>query len=587
MHKHYASHLITNNGEVLIDTAIKSSIPYDKELWHIFHDIVIGRHISQKMGQCDFIFINKRGILVLEVKGGKIAYSKGRYVQLPDAFNRTEKVINPFNQARENAASLQQYLKENGINDCFVTSAVAFPQSQWQLQGMAMENVYSLSTSWNLRDFLVNVLEQSRYNVIESLKKRQAENSAYYETIFPELSNDKMDRLAALIEPRVNIAGEDISAKKNREEAHRRAADNIRILEGLRENRRIMIQGPAGSGKSKYAFELIKQKIENEHAQGLYFCWNEFLAVEMNARFLEEGLSENVKAEPLYGYIQKLIKQAALPADTLNFENITCTRQALETALSTLAKNKEMPHLDFLVFDEAQDMFDKGIDLLLDNCLASGEKGIENGEYLIFFDELQAFSSGINQEFYDMTLMYLKHHCAIYRMTDSFRTTCLQGLQEFLLDLDVGVPDFKRKYGRDIQISTYDKVEKLPGLLLSTLTNLKKSCNLSADECIVLFSSNLVSGNNNKDKPLDGLLPPEKFLKLNNINITQPSNKIKYTTCLKFKGLDRSAVIVVVNDLYNQKIQTLHQLYIGVTRAKAKLYIMVDKVSVDLIKELS
>lgn len=553
---------------------------YDPEEWFVFHDTLLAEHINQNKGQCDFIFINKRGILVLEVKEGNIGYKKEKLVQLADVFHRTERDITPFEQAEDNAKSIREYLMKNEITNCFVCSAVAFPESHFEPKGLTHKNVWSLSSKENLRDFLVNTMEENRYNTIEGLKRKYPAKAASYDKLWPEQNLARIDTIADLIQPRVNIINADASIQQNKEEASRRASDNMRILDGLRENRRIMIQGPAGSGKSKYALSLIKNKVLLDNAHGIYFCWNELLACKMNQRFVKEGISRTISAISLFPYICKLIKDAGLPYGTLSYKNITSTRDELDNAIKILKENSNLPLYDFMVFDEAQDMFDKGIDLLIENCLAPGKKGIENGEYLIFFDELQAFSSGINQQHYHFTLSYLKHHCAIYRMTDSFRTACVHGLQEFLHDLDTGVVNFKKQYGTDIKINSFEKIEKLPGLLLEAANKLKKTYKLKSDDFIILFSSNLVSGNEKNRKPLDDLLDPAVFLKLDNKNIIHASEKIKYTTALKFKGLDRDAVIVVINDLYNQEIQNLYQLYIGATRAKAKLYIFIDKESI-------
>lgn len=65
-------------------------------------------------------------------------------------------------------------------------------------------------------------------------------------------------------------------------------------------------------------------------------------------------------------------------------------------------------------------------------------------------------------------------------------------------------------------------------------------------------------------------------------NLHEPSPKIKYTTALRYKGLEKDLVLLVVKDLFDERIKTYYQLYIGASRAKAKVVLLIDEESVRL-----
>jgi hypothetical protein len=48
-----------------------------------------------------------------------------------------------------------------------------------------------------------------------------------------------------------------------------------------------------------------------------------------------------------------------------------------------------------------------------------------------------------------------------------------------------------------------------------------------------------------------------------------------YTSSLKFKGLERDIIILVIKDILNEKSNIMLQLLIGASRAKVKLYVLV------------
>jgi hypothetical protein len=77
---------------------------------------------------------------------------------------------------------------------------------------------------------------------------------------------------------------------------------------------------------------------------------------------------------------------------------------------------------------------------------------------------------------------------------------------------------------------------------------------------------------------MDNLLHADiAFEKINTKNVNAPSEKIMYTTCLKYKGLEKDLAVVVIKDLFDEKIKSFYQMFIGVSRAKVKVILLIDE----------
>ena len=127
----------------------------------------------------------------------------------------------------------------------------------------------------------------------------------------------------------------------------------------------------------------------------------------------------------------------------------------LEAVIKDLQSINSLPIYDLIVIDEAQDLFDKGIDIILDNQLNNGKDGLAKGRYIVFYDYLQAFNNGTNPELYQLVYHTIKDYSAFYKLFDYFRVIEGSGIAAFLDDALRGSIDITRKYGDDMIIKVY------------------------------------------------------------------------------------------------------------------------------------
>ena len=101
------------------------------------------------------------------------------------------------------------------------------------------------------------------------------------------------------------------------------------------------------------------------------------------------------------------------------------------------------------------------------------------------------------------------------------------------------------------------------------MTGEKAVAGFGPESIRVLFSFDLMMGSS----PFPALLAvDDAFELLRPENCGEHTGKIRYTTVLKAKGLDRDVIILVCSSL-KQKLNT-YQLFIGASRARCKVYIL-------------
>src|SRR5579884_4166290 len=98
------------------------------------------RGSKRQIGENDFVIIHpEKGIIVLEVKGGRVRFDGNRFFTtplLPAANDREQETTNPFEQARQFMFALKDFLEESYTTARFIEmykmlDAVWFPDITW------------------------------------------------------------------------------------------------------------------------------------------------------------------------------------------------------------------------------------------------------------------------------------------------------------------------------------------------------------------------------------------------------------------------------------------------------------------------
>ena len=95
------------------------------------------------------------------------------------------------------------------------------------------------------------------------------------------------------------------------------------------------------------------------------------------------------------------------------------------------------------------------------------------------------------------------------------------------------------------------------------------SNSLKGMDCILLVESVILS-----DSEIQEELSIKDIEELTEHNIVDTANSLKYTTPLKYKGLEKENVALIIN---NPSEKNQHEIYVGITRTKQnlKIYIII------------
>jgi hypothetical protein len=285
IHRLYNPWHISNSGEKETDKQLSVKADSD-EIFYVIHQMRLSSrfHRTQMAGECDFLVLTRLGIMVIEVKGGIIGYGKqpdggtGFYRLVKERTKET--VDNPFLQVDGNSGAVKDYLSEKGLKNVFVGSMVCFPECEFDMRGIGEDDLWHRGHELTLSDMILDSLERQTEKYHTNEKRKGL--ARYVE--WQEFDESDMKVICKELEPEFDPSWNRSVMRLNIEESDRRMKDGLDILHGLNDNKRLIVQGPPGSGKSTYAFDIILHLCRYEGKKGLYICWNELLAAEMKAR---------------------------------------------------------------------------------------------------------------------------------------------------------------------------------------------------------------------------------------------------------------------------------------------------------------
>lgn len=297
------------------------------EQWVVFHSVrwFDGEH----NGEADFVFLHPTyGLAVVEVKGGGVHLDRGQWYTV-NRHRRRSAVKSPFEQATVSSKTLLAYLKRR-LPDRYlpVTHGVFFPDlSELPALGPAAGNALFQPDLLSLESALLRLMAHPEPLTVEDL-----------------------ETIVDLLAPTVTV--EPLLASTVRAVSHHQlnlTQEQVHVLKALRRNRRFVITGGAGTGKTVLAIEQAR-RLAREGVKVLLTCYNEPLAQHLAGRVAGEA---NLRAIHFHGLVLEEMAAAGLPRPAENdneFWNEKCPRLLMAAARKTGYR------VDALVVDEAQDI---------------------------------------------------------------------------------------------------------------------------------------------------------------------------------------------------------------------------------------
>lgn len=562
----FLEQIITKNdgtplhGEIEMYRRIMKDCENGQYTWHFWHDLCLPIPIKDQSNiQIDFLLVSEIGAIIIEVKGGRVGIDNGQYY-LESGFNREYLNRTPFVQADDYMHAL---FNNHVINkhEMFIATACAFPHTDME----STNNNEAMDQGWKLWDAYCHRRDDYSFEsfirdvIIESKKiarvpdyrktKTEVEKSLRF-LLFNYTDNSKSYTRASLqsIIDWLKI-------------------DSISTFESLKKNKRIVIEGGPGTGKTTLAKAYIKK---NNEVNGVYLCWNKLLEAKIRYELNKEGL---VNCE-VYNFasfllsIQRKLNKNTISFDLINSGNVT----AIEELLDDYRQSDVFQPYNYIVIDEAQDVFDKGVIPVLKPLFAI-ENGVQTGSYMLFYDTEQGYNS-TNRKI-EKFAQIASQYSAIFELDENKRVPPSKEIAKYADEIVRGediMSVINKVHSKSLG---YFTVEKFMGVK-SLLRRVSTICLQVSDDDS--FGSNVLLAHSCTQKEEFGssifqrIAANTNIVELTESNIDQPFNKIPFTTILKYKGLECANIYIILDA--RQYIDR-YELYIGITRAMESIHLLI------------
>ena len=353
-------------GEIEMFKRIFADCNNSEYTWHFWHNLRLPVSIkNQTEIQIDFLLVCEAGVIIVEVKGGKVGIEQGFFYY---EVSRERKFMDrsPFDQASDYMYALINN-KIISSSQLFLSTVCAFPHTYME-HTSANPNAdlgYKLwtrkqqdSSDCSFADFVIDILNSDkdkkgwRRPMLSSKEVEIAIQSLLF-TFRDRSSNVYSERGMEAILERLNI-------------------DNLSAFQSLQKNDRLFIEGGPGTGKTTIA----KAYIEKFHTlRGLYLCWNKLLEAKINKEIIGCGLT-NCRVEQFASFVFSLQSKVD-NGIVITLEELSEGRslEKLSSLFNSIREQTDFVPYDYIIIDEAQDVLDKGAVQLLNSLTAVTHDG--------------------------------------------------------------------------------------------------------------------------------------------------------------------------------------------------------------------
>ena len=484
-----------------------------------FHSLRLHHHREKVSSEADFVVVSRRGVILLEVKGGRIQQRAGGWVSIDRHGNASKPSEGPFRQGETAMYALRDRLEElvgeRIVRDLPFGFAVVTPDC----------NLPTNTVEWGPEI----VLDAGRLRGATELSRPLAQLIEHWRdrrsvSAHAQVTTDELAEVVAACRPDFDAipslrarSEETVAAMVTATEAQYRVLDVVGLLE------RVVVTGGAGTGKTWIAMEAARRQADAGH-RVLVTCHARTLA-----GWLRSQLPDRVEV------------------------------------VSHSALGQIRGRFDVLIVDEAQDlMTEQGLGHL--DAAVTG--GLDRGSWMIFMDPQH--QAGLRGDFdagvFDLVLDRCSTDAPLV-LADNLRNTAyIVAETAMLTGADLGRPHVQ---GGGPVVTRYadDPVEEA-AVLRSWLKDLRREEMPSGAVTI------LTPGD---PRALHARLPEADQRRLRSVGgtgaATWPLSETTMCSVPEFKGLEND--VVVLADLWQlDPIEQISLLYVAMTRARVELRVI-------------
>jgi hypothetical protein len=519
---------VKSGGERRVFAALRDGLPDEWEAYHSVSWMIRDPAEGARDGEIDFVLCHpEEAILCLEVKGGGLECSHGEWYRMVDG--ERERMKDPFTQALDHRYSLARQLGDgDGIRakDLFLVQAVAFPDISVHKLVLApdapAEIVIDRRGLQDIQKSVDRVLDYHRG--AREKRKPPGEEGAR--------------ALRELLAPDVVIEVPMASEFLEEEEALIRLThEQAMLLNRFGRDRRMVITGCAGSGKTMLAVEQAKRHASRGE-DVLFVCFNRALRDHLRER---EGKSA-VHFWNFHALCTHLAHRAGadLPSHPEGEVPLEYWDEELPNALVE-AIEVLGPRFDCLFVDEAQDLENEWLDALMLTL-----RDPDGGQVWLFMDD--------NQRVYEARLD-VPGEFRPFDLTVNCRNTQAIAREVHKKYKGAVEPETLGPAGREIELlQTDDQV----GTVAAVVERLCGAEEVPPQDVVVLSSHGF-------DHSAVAHSKPGRFTFVKEPKPVGPY--VRFSSIRGFKGLESPVIVMCeLEDLDDETID--QQLYVGISRAR-------------------
>ena len=530
--------------------------------WVVFHSLGIENHQTVVFGEVDFLVCaSNLGVFSLEVKGGRISRKDGVWVYTDKYGVEHEKVRGPFEQASECMYSIKDELSKRNIGksakNALCGYGVMFPDIEYNNTDIDI----SQREIFDKRDgrFVGKYIKRlADYN-----KEKFKDKKVF--VVYP--TDEDIDEIVKALRSDFDKALP-LTTKLDYAESSllTLTEEQYKCIDGLSLNKRCLINGPAGTGKTVLAIKNVKESVALGKKVG-FFCFNLLLEKELRRHFELDEATKPLYVGSLTYYLEQLVRKY----DLYDFSKMEDPSNFYKKELPLLAVDAiglEGVKFDKIVIDEAQDLMTDEY-LIVFDALLNG--GLKKGEWFFFGDfDLQTINNKEITGTKVVDLLEENASFAMFNLTVNCRNTPniqkemnkIFGTDTQSLNKDANMPE--------VEYINFVEQEDEVKLLEEKLKDLIKK-GVKPSEITILSAFKF-------DKSV-----ASKITKFAISKVGEDSENITYSTIQGFKGLENK--VIILTDVLTYTNTNL--MYVAMSRARSMLIVFEVEHATKRRKELN
>jgi len=504
----------SSNAEIRMFDQLRAAFTRpDQKGWFAMHSLNLPRHEYKRFGEIDFVICGPDGLFVLEVKGGGVSCHDGIW-ETTNRYGETDRLReSPFKQAEGALHGLRGKLPASLSNIFVVGYGVVMPDVE-RLPDSAEWDRAILVDGRDFRQFEKWLERFIRYWRAKDTRKTAAT---------PSQLNVLQQHLRPDFEAVVPLH---VSAHEVETRIARLTEDQLRLIDVVEANPRVICSGGAGTGKTMLALELAK-------------------------RWGESGMKTALACHS--PWLKRFLERNAVPGLIVS----------LAESIHIAAKRASIEKFDALIVDEGQDILNMDALDKLDNYLLGG---ISEGRWCFFHDANN--QSGLCGSYVPDAYDYLESFCPVRIPLKTNCRNSLPILQRIQGDLDADIGNSGVGDGPAVREVDVANAGSAIQALEKELRNLVDREGFNPGDIVILSPFAFA-------RSWTSLLPAELRYSIAVLDNASPRNlnrnAIGFAQIGDFKGLESEVIVLV--DMprpgSSENLRSYH--YVGMSRARALL----------------